>query len=309
MSRPRVVRRAVDGVLLLDKPVGLTSNGALQRDKRLFRAEKAGHTGSLDPLASGLLPLCLGEATKLSGFLLDADKGYEVGCRFGARTDTADADGEVIETQPLPGKDPTVIERALAGLRGDIEQVPPMYSALKHEGQRLYKLARAGTEVARPPRPVTIHELTPLGWDDDATLALRVRCSKGTYVRTLVEDLGRALGSAAHVAWLRRTVAEPYTLTTPGVLTLAAVEHAHEAGGEAALDALLLPVDSAVADWPRIDLGADAAYFMLRGQPVISPRAPLDRMLRLYGPNDRFLGIGAVQDDGRVAPKRLIRTG
>ena len=308
MSRPRVERRVVDGVLLLDKPIGLTSNGALQRVKRLFRAEKAGHTGSLDPLASGLLPLCFGEATKLSGFLLDADKEYEVGCRFGARTDTADADGTVIETRPLPGQDPATIERALAGLRGDIEQVPPMYSALKHEGQRLYKLARAGAEVERPPRPVTIHEFVPLGWDDDATLALRVRCSKGTYVRTLVEDLGRALDSAAHVAWLRRTAAEPYTLAS-GVQTLEAVEAAHAEGGEGALDALLLPVDSAVADWPRIDLGADAAYFMLRGQPVISPRAPLDRLLRLYGPNDRFLGIGAVQDDGRVAPKRLIRTG
>ena len=308
MSRPKIERRRVDGVLLLDKPVGLTSNGALQRVKRLYRAEKAGHTGSLDPLASGLLPLCLGEATKMSGFLLDADKAYEVGCRFGARTDTADADGEVVEERPLPDRDPAAIERALAGLRGDIEQVPPMYSALKHDGQRLYKLARAGEVVERPPRPVTIYEFTALGWTDDATLTLAVRCSKGTYVRTLVEDLGRALGSAAHVAWLRRTAADPFTLES-GVHTLEALEQAFADGGDAGLDALLLPVDAALADWPKVELGADAAYFLLRGQAVMSPRVPQDRLLRLYGPGGRFLGIGHVQDDGRVAPKRLIRTG
>lgn len=305
MNRPKIERRAVDGVLLLDKPVGLTSNGALQRVKRLYRAQKAGHTGSLDPLASGLLPICLGEATKTSGWLLDADKAYEVGCRFGARTDTADADGAVIETRPPPDHDPQALERALAGLRGDIEQVPPMYSALKHQGQRLYKLARAGEEVERPPRPVTIHELTALGWADDVTLRLAVRCTKGTYVRTLVEDLGRALGSAAHVAWLRRTGAAPYDLDS-GLHTLDELERVHAAGGEAALDALLLPVDSALEGWPRVELGDDAAYFLLRGQAVMVPRAPLDRMLRLYGPGGRFLGVGAVQDDGRVAPKRLI---
>ena len=308
MSRPRVARRVVDGVLLLDKPVGVTSNGALQRVKRLYRAEKAGHTGSLDPLASGLLPICLGEATKMSGWLLDADKAYEVGCRFGARTDTADADGEVVETAPLPSKDPAAIERALERLRGDIEQVPPMYSALKHEGQRLYRIARAGDEVARASRPVTIHTFDARGWEDDATLALSIRCSKGTYVRTLVEDLGRALGSAAHVVWLRRTGAGPFSLDD-GVHTIDALEAAHEAGGEPALDRLLLPVDSALSDWPRVDLGDDAAHFLLRGQAVIVPRAPLDRMLRLYGPGDRFLGVGAVGDDGRVVPKRLIRTG
>lgn len=306
-QRPKRVRRTVDGVLLLDKPVGFTSNGALQRVKRLFRADKAGHTGSLDPLASGLLPLCFGEATKMSGWLLDANKEYRVGCRFGARTTTADADGEVVESLPPPAQDAAALERALAGLRGEIDQVPPMYSALKQGGQRLYELARAGKEVERPPRRVTIFEFEPEGWEDDTLLALRVRCSKGTYVRTLVEDLGRALGSAAHVAWLQRTAADPYVLDER-CHTLDELERVHADGGEAALDRLLLPVDSAVADWPRVDLGSDAAHYIKQGQPVMVPRAPLDRMLRLYGPGDAFLGVGAVGDDGQVAPKRLVKT-
>ncbi|MCA1799605.1 MAG: tRNA pseudouridine(55) synthase TruB [Xanthomonadaceae bacterium] len=306
-QRPKRARRAVDGVLLLDKPVGFTSNGALQRVKRLYGAAKAGHTGSLDPLASGLLPLCFGEATKMSGWLLDANKEYRVGCRFGARTTTGDADGDVIETLPPPAKDATALERALDGLRGEIDQVPPMYSALKQGGQRLYELARAGKEVERPARRVTIFEFEPLGWDDDTLLGLRVRCSKGTYVRTLVEDLGRALGSCAHVAWLRRTAADPYVLDAR-CHTLDALERLHADGGEAALDGLLLPVDSAVADWPRVDLGPDAAHYIKQGQPVMVARAPLDRMLRLYGPGDAFLGVGAVGDDGQVAPKRLIKT-
>lgn len=303
----RIPKRAVNGVLLLDKPVGLTSNAALQRVKRLFRAAKAGHTGSLDPLASGLLPLCLGEATKVSGWLLDADKEYLVGCRFGSRTDTADADGTVIETGPLPDRDPAAIERALAGLTGEVDQVPPMYSALKQGGKRLYELARAGTTVERPPRRITVHEFEAVEWQDDGLLSLRVRCSKGTYVRTLVEDLGRALGSFAHVAWLRRTAVGPYRIDETAH-TPEALEQALAAGGEAGLDALLLPVDSALSAWPRVDLGTDAAFFLCQGQPVMVPRAPLDRMLRLYGPGDRFLGVGSVQDDGRVAPKRLLRT-
>lgn len=306
-QHPKRVRRPVHGVLLLDKPVGLTSNGALQRVKQLFRAEKAGHTGSLDPLASGLLPLCFGEATKMSGWLLDANKEYRVGARFGTRTSTGDADGEPIETLPAPSRDPVALARALAGLRGEIDQIPPMYSALKQDGQRLYKLARAGQEVVRSPRRVKIIALEPEGWADDGTLALRVRCSKGTYVRTLVEDLGKALGSCAHVAWLRRTAADPFMLDDR-CHTLDALERTHADGSEAALDRLLLPVDAAVLDWPRVTLGPDATRFLKQGQPVMVPRAPLDQMLRLYGPNDTFLGVGAVGDDGQVAPKRLINT-
>ncbi len=295
-------RRTVTGVLLLDKPVGLTSNAALQRAKRIYRARKAGHTGSLDPLASGLLPLCFGEATKMSAWLLDADKTYEVGCRFGIATDTGDADGAVIETVEPPRISDDGLDAALAGLTGEIDQVPPMYSALKHQGKRLYELARAGQTVERPPRRVTIHELTCHGWTDDGMLRLRVRCSKGTYVRTLVEDLARALGTVGHVAALRRTESGPYTLEQ-GVVTLDALE----AMDEAACDRVLLPPDSALADRPRVDLGADAAWYLRHGQPVVVPRAPLDTLLRLYGPDDAFLGVGEVGDDGRVAPKRLIQ--
>ncbi len=306
-QRPKVVRRAISGVVLLDKPSGLTSNQALQRVKRMYRAEKAGHTGSLDPLASGLLPLCLGEATKVSAYLLDADKTYLVGARFGARTDTADADGEVIETCAPPSQDPDALERALDTLRGPISQIPPMYSALKHEGQRLYKLARAGEEVERKPRPVTIHELKALGWEDAQTLSLEVHCSKGTYVRTLVEDLGRALGSCAHVVSLRRIHAGPYRIGEQSV-TLDTLETVLAEQGEEGLDTRLLPTDSAIADWPKVTLGADAAWFLRRGQAVIVPKAPVGGLLRLYGPEEQFLGIGEIQEDGRVAPKRLIAT-
>ncbi len=300
------MKRAVNGVLLLDKPTGMTSNGALQQVKRMFRAKKAGHTGSLDPLASGLLPLCLGEATKMSAWLLDADKVYEVGCRFGARTDTADADGEVIETATVPAIGADALAAAIAGLTGEIEQVPPMYSALKHQGKRLYEFARAGVEVERPPRKVTVHAIEPLDWTDEHTLGLRVRCSKGTYVRTLVEDLAKALGTLGHVAWLRRTEVGPYRVEN-GAHTLDALDALAAAGDDAALDATLLPIDSALADRPRVDLGADAAWYLRHGQPVVVPKAPLDTLLRLYGPGERFLGVGFVQDDGRVAPKRLIQ--
>ena len=203
-QRPaRAPRRDVHGVLLLDKPTGLTSNDALQKAKRLYAANKAGHTGSLDPLASGLLPICFGEATKVSGFLLDADKHYAVTCKLGQRTATADAEGEVVETKPVPALTPDLIERALAGFRGDIMQVPPMYSALRHQGRRLYDLAREGIEVPREPRPVSIFRLELKDWSPES-LSMEVVCSKGTYIRTLVEDVAAALGTWAHVTVLRR---------------------------------------------------------------------------------------------------------
>ena len=208
-QRVRPTRRELHGVLLLDKPLGLTSNDALQKAKRIFVAKKAGHTGSLDPLASGLLPLCFGEATKVSGFLLDADKYYVVSCKLGIRTATADAEGEVTETRPVPALDETVIERALARFRGDILQVPPMYSALRHQGQRLYDLAREGIEVPREARPLTIHELLLTGHTADS-LSLEVCCSKGTYIRSLVEDVAEALGTCAHVTLLRRLAVGPF---------------------------------------------------------------------------------------------------
>jgi tRNA pseudouridine55 synthase len=289
-------------VLLLDKPVGLTSNDALQKAKRLFAAKKAGHTGSLDPLASGLLPLCFGEATKVSAFLLDADKYYAVTCKLGSRTATADAEGEVVETRPVPALDAVRIERALVQFRGEIQQVPPMYSALRHQGQRLYDLAREGIEVPREPRAVTIFELLLKGHTPD-TLSLEVRCSKGTYIRTLVEDVATALGTCAHVTVLRRLAVGPFGRDVPmhGLTVL----ESKAAEGQAVLDALLLPVDSAVAHWPMAELAGDAAWYFAKGQPVFVPGAPTHGRLRVYAAR-RFLGVGQILDDGRLAPKRLM---
>ena len=307
MSRQRNKnQRRVNGILLLDKPTGLTSNAALQTVKRLYRARKAGHTGSLDPLASGLLPICLGEATKVSAFLLDADKHYRVACKFGERTTTADAEGEVIETRPLEGLTERRVRQVLEGFSGDIEQIPPMYSAVKHQGQRLYKLARQGIEVEREPRQVTIHALE-LRHFAPPLAEIEVRCSKGTYVRTLVEDIGEELGCGAHVANLRRLGVGPYT--EAGMVALEALRELREQGGEAALDALLLPMESGLAQWPVVQLGADAAFYLRQGQPVLVPRAPTGGWVRLYEGETRFLGVGEILDDGRVAPRRLLNSG
>lgn len=305
MSRARGGRqkgRVIDGVLLLDKPIGLTSNQALQRVKRLFNARKAGHTGSLDPLASGLLPICLGQATKVSGFLLDAGKRYQVVARLGQRTDTGDADGQVIEERPVPALDRGLVKRVLARFEGSQTQVPPMYSAIKHQGQRLYKLARQGIEIERQPREIEIHGLELLSLEADA-LELEVACSKGTYVRTLVEDIARALGTVAHVIVLRRLGVGPYA--EGRMYKLEELEALAEQGMER-LDELLLPVDSALEHWPSVELGADSAYYLMQGQAVMAPGAPSSGKVRLYDEGHGFLGIGEVKLDGRVAPTRLF---
>ncbi len=306
MSRRRNKGRSVNGILLLDKPAGLTSNAALQIVKRLFQAAKAGHTGSLDPLASGLLPICLGEATKVSGFLLDADKHYRVRCRLGERTTTGDAEGEVVETRVVEGLDVARIEAAFEGFRGAIEQVPPMYSALKHQGQRLYALARQGVEVERQARQVTIHSLTLLAWEPPY-LDLDVRCTKGTYIRTLAEDIGEVLGCGAHVAELRRLGVGPYDQT--GMVGLDRLQELAGAERPVALDALLLPIETALSQWPDVRLSADAAFYLRQGQPVVVPHAPTSGWVRLYAGDRQFLGMGEVLDDGRVAPKRLMSGG
>jgi len=295
----------VNGILLLDKPTGLTSNAALQRVKTLYRACKAGHTGSLDPLASGLLPVCLGEATKVSAFLLDADKHYRVSCRLGERTSTADAEGELIESRPVTGLAEQQLHKAMAGFLGDIDQIPPMYSAVKHKGQRLYKLARQGVEVKREPRQITIHEMTLLGFASPLA-EIDVRCSKGTYVRTLVEDIGAELGCGAHVAGLRRLGVGPYDAS--GMVTMETLEKLLAQGGETALDALLLPMESGLAQWPGVRLTGDAAFYLRQGQPVLVPHAPTTGWVRLYEGETRFLGVGEILDDGRVAPRRLLNT-
>lgn len=298
-------RRNVSGVVLLDKPVGWTSNAALQAVKRLYRAAKAGHTGSLDPLASGLLPICLGEATKLSGLLLNADKTYRFTCRLGATTATGDAEGEIIATQPIGFLNRERIETALRQFTGPIRQVPPMYSALKRDGQPLYKLARKGIEVEREPREVTVHELHLLRWEGEE-LECELRCSKGTYVRTLAADLGAALGCGAHIATLRRIAVE--SCDAARMVTLEALR-ARAEQGLAALDELLLPMDSAVSAWPAVRMQGDAVFFLRQGQPVLVPHAPTRGWVRLYQGEQLFLGIGEILDDGRVAPRRLLAVG
>lgn len=304
MARRDGNRRNVNGVLLLDKPLGLTSNKALQIVKRLYRARKAGHTGSLDPLATGMLPICFGEATKMSGFLLDADKSYWVRVRLGVVTDTGDADGEVIESQPVPDLDRGTVESALQAFRGEISQIPPMYSALRHQGKRLYELARRGEEVERQPRQVTIYEIE-LERLAVPELELVLRCSKGTYVRTLVEDLGKMLGCGAHVAALRRTQVGPFGTDSEQVTLDTVRELADE--DQPALDALLLPIESTLRHWPEVRLSTDAAYYLKMGQAVVVPRAPTAGWVRLYAGDGRFLGAGEILDDGRVAPRRLLR--
>lgn len=302
MGRQRQRGRNVQGILLLDKPLGITSNAALQQVKRIFRARKAGHTGSLDPLATGLLPICFGAATKISAYLLDANKRYRVKVRLGITTTTADAEGEVLETRPVDGITEQAISSALRSFVGEIQQLPPMYSALKHKGERLYKLARQGIEVEREPRAVTIHVLELLSCELPE-FELDVYCSKGTYVRTLAEDIGVVLGCGAHVSALRRTAVAPFGMDE--IVTMETLEASAESG-LGALDELLLPVESALADWPEVRLSSDAAYYLRMGQPVLVPRAPTDGWVRLYAGEGDFLGVGQIQDDGKVAPKRLI---
>lgn len=302
LSRPRTAWRDVDGILLLDKPVGLSSNEALQSVRRLYGAAKAGHTGSLDPLASGLLPVCFGQATKVSGLLLDADKRYRVEARLGERTSTGDLEGVVVETLPVPALDSAAVEAVFGPFRGPIEQVPPMHSALKHDGQRLYDLARRGVAVDRQPRLVTIHalELQELAGD---RLGFEVCCSKGTYVRTLVEDLARALGTCGHVTALRRTALGPFAGLP--MHSLAAV-HDAEVAGQDALQSLLLPPDAAVHGWPAIHLQAADVASLLQGQAVFAA-GPAGARVRMYGPQGRFLGVGQMTPEGRrLAPVRIM---
>ena len=289
----------VSGILLLDKPAGITSTDALNRAKRVLNARRAGHTGSLDPLASGMLPLCFGEATKLSSFLLNAEKRYSVEATLGVGTETGDADGSVRTEAPVPAMGPDEIEAVLARFRGEIEQVPPMYSALKYRGERLYSLARRGVTVAREPRPVTIYALRLTGRTGER-LRFEVRCSKGTYIRTLIEDIARALGTLGHVSALRRTGVAGYE-ESDGLVSLAEFEADPQPAR------LLLAPDSALRQWPAVTLSRDLAYFVRHGQPVLVPRAPVSGWLRLYDESARFVGVGEVLDDGRVAPRRLVR--
>lgn len=292
------MKRRVDGVLLLDKPAGLTSNTALQKVKRLFNAAKAGHTGTLDPFATGLLPLCLGEATKFSQFLLDADKVYRAEVRLGVRTSSGDLDGEVIARAPVT-VDEDRLRVALMRFLGEIEQVPPMHSALKHQGRPLYEYARQGIEIERKARRVVVHALDLEGLAGDVC-TLRVHCSKGFYVRALADDLGQALGCGAHLTGLRRlgvggfSVADALDLEVLGVMS------------EPERDACLLPADGLIAGLPDLDLDAESAWQIGHGQAVWLPRLAVGTVFRIYAPGRDFLGVAEVNQDGKLAPKRLI---
>ena len=290
--------KQVDGVLLLDKPVGMSSNDALQKARRLFSAAKGGHTGTLDPLASGLLPLCFGEATKFSADLLDADKTYEAELQLGVTTDSGDAEGQVIATAAVAVSEAQVLA-VLPQFTGAIEQVPPMHSALKRDGRPLYELARQGIEVERAARAITIHALDLLSFSGDRA-RLRVRCSKGTYIRVLAADIGQALGCGAHLTALRRTqVAE---LDLDGAVTLAELE----ALDEADRPTRLAPVDALLSSLPLVELSPGAAERFRHGNPVPLP-AGREGRLRVYA-EGRLLGLGEPGPGGRLWPKRLVQS-
>ncbi len=293
------IKKNVNGVLLLDKPLGFSSNQALQKVKWLYQAAKAGHTGTLDPLATGLLPICLGEATKFAQYVTDADKTYFATIKLGATTTTGDAEGEVLTTAPV-NVSSAQFQAACQQFIGEISQMPPMYSALKHEGRALYEYARAGVDIERQPRLITIQNIVMDSFDGEVA-TITVTCSKGTYIRTLAEDIGAKLGCGAHLIGLRRTETAGYLLQQS-----VTIEQLESMSIEAR-DALLLPVDSAIESLPKVILNADAAFFIMQGQPVWQGGKTPDGDLRLYNENDQFLGLGCLQDDGKIAPKRLIK--
>jgi len=285
-------------VLLLDKPLGFSSNQALQKVKWLFQAAKAGHTGTLDPLATGLLPLCFGEATKFAHYLTDADKTYIATIKLGITTNTGDAEGEVLATHSV-NVSPAQFAQACAQFVGEISQIPPMYSALKHEGKALYEYARAGVEIERASRLITIHSIQVNSFEYDVA-NISVSCSKGTYIRTLAEDIGAVLGCGAHLIGLRRTKTANYSIDQAVTLTQ------FEAMTLEQRQAALMPMDSAVLHLPAIILDADSTHYLRQGQAVWQSGISAKGLLRLYNEQQEFLGLGEQDSDGKIAPKRLI---
>ena len=295
--------RDIDGIVLLDKPLGLSSNQALQQVRKLFQARKAGHCGSLDPLATGVLPICLGEATKFSSYLLGANKCYRASCRLGQTTASGDAEGEIIKTAPVQ-VDVTQIEQLLPRFVGEIEQIPPMYSALKHQGKRLYQLAREGKQVERAPRKITIHQLTMLGFDGQ-TLDIDVSCSKGTYIRTLAEDIGSELGCGAHLSALHRSSVDVFD--EADAFRMTQLEDL-QAQGMAQLDALLLPVSAVLTQFPEIVLDASGSHDMRQGRRIGMAATAEPGLRRLYTSEGVFLGLGELAASGELSAKRLMNT-
>ena len=291
--------RDIHGIILLDKPPGYSSSQAVQKVRWLFTARKAGHTGSLDPFATGMLPICLGEASKTAGFMLDASKRYLATARLGQATATGDTEGDVVREMPVPALTPKAIDAVFESFRGVIEQVPPMYSALKHQGQPLYKLARAGKEVERKPRSVIIHGLELIAWNKPL-LVFSVHCSKGTYVRTLAEDIAEKLGSCAHLQALRRLDVEPFR--EADMISLDELVRTAEAGQQ---DSLLLPLDAGLESWPVVRLGGEEQVRFTHGNP-----APVQEThcgnVRVYAQSGEILGLGEVRGDHKVHPKRLF---
>ena len=303
MSKPRKRGRDIHGVFLLDKPQGMSSNDIMQKVKRIFQANKAGHTGALDPLATGMLPICLGEATKFSQFLLDADKRYLVTAKLGERTDTSDAEGQIVETRDVNVKTPEILT-ALEQFRGNILQVPTMFSALKHNGKPLYEYARQGITVEREARPITIFELNFIEYNAPY-LTLEVHCSKGTYIRTLVDDLGEVLGCGGHVTMLRRTAVADYP--TEKMLDWHALQSLAEQQDLSLLDALLLPMDTAVAKLPALTLDENQTQGIGFGQRIkFNNPNRLQGQVRLFSHENRFLGVAVIDGNNVIRPQRLV---
>ncbi len=304
--------RAINGVLLLDKPYEMSSNNALQRVKHIYFAQKAGHTGALDPLATGMLPICLGEGTKFSQFLLDTDKTYVVTAKLGIRTTTSDADGDIVSEKEV-NVSAEQLNTALDSFRGTTQQIPSMYSALKYQGQPLYKYAREGIEVPRESRDITVFNLELLRFEGDE-VDLSIHVSKGTYIRTIVDDLGELLGCGAHVAHLRRTAVGNYPknrmVTMEELEALLEKAEADEVSPSTLLDPLLLPMTTACDGIPSVFVDDMSAHYLRHGNPVQASNAPEDGMVQVFiGDNineGEFIGVGFIDDEGRVAPKRIV---
>jgi tRNA pseudouridine55 synthase len=291
----------IHGIVLLDKPAGISSNRALQRVRGIYQARRAGHTGSLDPFATGMLPICLGEASKTAAFMLEAGKRYRATALLGLATSTGDVEGEVIQTCPLPDLNLEKLVQSLQQFVGEIEQVPPMYSALKHEGRPLYEYARAGIEIERPARSVTIHELKLVEWQPPR-LTFDVHCSKGTYIRTLAEDIAKALGCCAHLVVLRRLVVEPFDHFS--MVTLEQLQEAKESGG---LPGMLLPVDAGLPHWPRVELDTIQRGKFSHGQSFPLPVGEsITGNVRVYGPEEGLLGLAEIMAGGKLQPSRVF---